>query len=68
MLSVDRQERRSVVRGLAAGAGFSGLSFQPVFVLLSKPEPEPLPAPPFCGMQVTPAFLKDLYSEPLNQP
>lgn len=66
-MSVERPERRSVVRG-AKGAGFPGLSFEPVFVLWSKPEPEPLPAPPFCGMQVTPAFLKDLYSEPLSQP
>ena len=30
----------------------------------SRPEPQPLPAPPFCGMQVTPALLKGLYSEP----
>lgn len=37
-------------------------------MLLSKPEPEPLPAPPFCGMQVTPALRKDLYSEPSSQP
>lgn len=35
-------------------------------MLLSKPEPEPLPAPPFCGMQVTPALLKDLYSRALK--
>lgn len=33
-------------------------------MLLSRPEPQPLPAPPFCGMQVTPALLKGLYSEP----
>lgn len=37
-------------------------------MFLSKPEPEPLPAPPFCGMQVTPALLKDLCSEPSSQP
>lgn len=63
-LSVTSVKRGRRVRGGTAVAGFSGLSFEPVFVLLSKPEPRPLPAPPFCGMQVTPALLKDLYSEP----
>ena len=33
-------------------------------MLLGRPEPQPFPAPPFRGMQVTPALLKDLYSEP----